>query len=133
MPRDKDVGRKTAFGISQNNLTHARNVLLANGTTSGYSSNDTQHTRALRSDYNKKSEKAQTSSATYNSTYADTLRPSGKKYVDSILNNRPNVLNVPDSKLLAEGKENNKKITKDNLKWAGYFVASAMVANQLMG
>lgn len=133
MPRDKDFGRKTAIGISQNNLTHARNVLLAQGNTAGYSSNDTQHTRALRSDYNKDSVKAQSSGPSRNSTYADTLRPSGRKYVDSILNNRPNVLNVPDSKSLAEGKENNKKVTKDNLKWAGYFLASVMVANQMIG
>lgn len=130
MPRDRDLGRERNVGITQNNLIHARNILIAQGNTSGYSSNDHQHTK-VKSDKVGTSVKAQTSSATWDSTWADTLTFGPRNYVDSLLNNRPNTLYTPDAEKIQLGYEDNRKLKADNFKIVSS-LATAVVAAHLM-
>ena len=120
MPKDKDLGRPyAARGIRKQDLAHARNVLLAQNNTAGYSTNDPIHRDPqVQTQHRTYSNKAQRSGVTRYSTYADTLRPSRSKYVDTIEVNTPNLMVNPDAKAKQEGKMVFTQMDKSNLKVA---------------
>lgn len=120
MPKDKDLGRPyAAKGIRKQDLMHARNVLLAQNNTTGYSTNDPiNRDPKVQTQYRTHSSKAQRSGVTYYSTYADTLRPPRYKYVDTIEVNTPNLMVNPDAKAKQEGKMVFAQMDKSNLKVA---------------
>jgi hypothetical protein len=116
MPKIRDLGKAYApIGIKKDNLFHARDILLAQNNTTGYASSDPYHDK-LNTRTATYSAKAQRSGKTYDSSFADTLRPSKNKFVDTIGVNTP--VNGK-AKREQEGDNVLKPMDKSNLGIAG--------------